>query len=1628
MARLVIIRDVFEGHKREIVDVPIGAPIADYLPKDFILNPKRTQFIFNGKVIKKPLYEFVSNDEELIVRCFPGITGAMFVAAGATVPFWAIASAFAINMIIGLVVGFALNAIINAIMPPPKPENQPTNGSTEGSATYGWDGIQNTVRNGTPIQLVYGVHKIAGQYLSTFTKAVADGKNKLYMLIGLGAGPFSAINGYTTDQDSITPDTDDLKLEGNTIDSYADVAVSQRLGNWDQSIISGFNDVVVPQSQNKSITSTPDTVTTIGDVEAVELQLRFPGGLYRMDAYGSFLPYDCQIRYRWRLSGGSYGGYTTLTFSAETRSQYNVMERIDFPSSATYQIELERVTADDGGAGDTKYAISIVSLMAVNEISYDDVNYNGVALLSVEAIASEQLNGQLPTVTSIVHGKEVSVYRPADTFGKDTEQNFLANEKLLWGWSTGNYKTIRANNLKLHLKFNESSGTDAADSSGEGNNGTLTNMAGTEWTASKCANMGNALNFDGVNDYVDCGSDDSLRITGDRTLSAWVRLSAGTFPDATTNWIIAYNEDYQDFGFVWDIKGSTARQYFRTSQAGAYTFQYADTALENNTWYHLAVVVSNNIVIFYLDGVADGGGAITVQVPSTLPFLISHPTIPFDGLIDDVCVYNAALTSTDIMDLRASYPPMNHVTKAVSHNTVDMGGYAAETLIVEIDSDNDTSDWDDDSTGPCYVKSVTGDFDFRMKCVVSDGSSDGDGVGLICWSQDDSLDWVAITKMQQSTTEFPDTMYWEARNTVDGASSETSGVSTDTYLRMVRSGTTVTMYSSADNITWTQRASVTASLSDTVYLGPMCYCSASTAALTRFAFSDMEFADSTCYSSECSSNPAWVIHDILTDTHYGMGSYIDSTQIDISSFINFAAYCNELVSDGRGALQVRHRFDGVIDNIKSGWEHVLSICENARAMVLKQGDKIHITWQDEKTAVQLFAMSNIKRGSFVTNYKTPKMNANYWEIQFLNSENDYEQDFLAYIAPDIGSDPYRKQAATKYGVTRAAEASREALFRCLANKHLTQSISFETGIEAVACEPGDVIEVQHAVPAWGIGGRMASAGTSTTANLSEMVTLAVGSTYEIMIRHVDDSIETRTIVSAAGDYWAVTVSPAFDTTPAADEVYAIGVEDILTKAFQVVKIDRSSDLECKIEAIEYNADIFDDDIDDIPDITYTTLPDPRAMPSDLGLTLSVTERPQVQLDGTILNVIDVTYALPSDAVKADVYWRESGRTSWQYAGRSRSSHFIISNNVTYGITYEVAAVAVSAFGVHRDVDTVSYLPITIEGRVSRPSDVTNLSVTQANDQALVRWDAVDDRDLQHYEIRNGPSGWETSVILGTTTDVEYKSLNYATGASYFQVKAVNTSGIYSENAASLQKTLVGRLNENIIIEQNEADYSTEAWPGTKTDMTVDGNDLDLDVGELVGVYTTDVIDCGAAVRSQIRAYVQIIQNDLLATWADSTFTWASDEANVTWAGDEDENFVSSNLQFRYGDTTPAGDYSDFVAGDYSGQYFQFKLTVTSANENFGATVENMTVWVDVPDIFISADDIAIADSATTLTFTHYGTNGFNVVPHFLAVPFEGSLGDTVDVVSVSATQVQIRYYNNTPALAAGKINFIARGY
>ena len=106
--------------------------------------------------------------------------------------------------------------------------------------------------------------------------------------------------------------------------------------------------------------------------------------------------------------------------------------------------------------------------------------------------------------------------------------------------------TVAPSNLVAYWKFDEGSGTTAADSSGNGNTGTLIN--GPLWTAGKA---GNALYFDGIDDNVTVLDSASLHLSSAFTLSAWVNPAA-TFTDYRA--IVTKNPPY--YLYASSIRGS----------------------------------------------------------------------------------------------------------------------------------------------------------------------------------------------------------------------------------------------------------------------------------------------------------------------------------------------------------------------------------------------------------------------------------------------------------------------------------------------------------------------------------------------------------------------------------------------------------------------------------------------------------------------------------------------------------------------------------------------------------------------------------------------------------------------------------------------------------------------------------------------------------------------------------------------------------------------------------------------------------------------------------------------------------------------------------------------------------------
>jgi hypothetical protein len=202
-----------------------------------------------------------------------------------------------------------------------------------------------------------------------------------------------------------------------------------------------------------------------------------------------------------------------------------------------------------------------------------------------------------------------------------------------------------------YWKFDEGSGTTAVDSSGSGNTGTVN---GATWTPGE---IGSGLNFNGVNDYVSVPDASNLDNTSALTIAFWVKP---TILDGSPRGIVSKRtaSGTQDAYSVFFYAGNKIHVDLDTSNDRFST----NTVFLTNTWYHVAVTYDGTLasagrVHVYVNGVLDTTASETsASIPnyaSDLAFgkLVGNPTSYFAGSLDDVRVYNRALTATEVGSL-----------------------------------------------------------------------------------------------------------------------------------------------------------------------------------------------------------------------------------------------------------------------------------------------------------------------------------------------------------------------------------------------------------------------------------------------------------------------------------------------------------------------------------------------------------------------------------------------------------------------------------------------------------------------------------------------------------------------------------------------------------------------------------------------------------------------------------------------------------------------------------------------------------------------------------------------------------------------------------------------------------------
>jgi len=200
--------------------------------------------------------------------------------------------------------------------------------------------------------------------------------------------------------------------------------------------------------------------------------------------------------------------------------------------------------------------------------------------------------------------------------------------------------------------LDEGSGTTASDSSRYGNDGTI---SGASWAS---GNFSQALSFDGPDSYVDCGAAVDNSIATGVTLEAWIKPAVKQNGGIISNDYTWGNEKGYDF-FLWAAHDTYGRLYIdfgNGTDRGRIFWSIPDDDWYGQ-WHHVAATWDGSTVRLYVDGSEVGTASLSgnysdpgkATLIGGINYGVTLPYCPFNGLIDEVRIWNIALGSTAIL-------------------------------------------------------------------------------------------------------------------------------------------------------------------------------------------------------------------------------------------------------------------------------------------------------------------------------------------------------------------------------------------------------------------------------------------------------------------------------------------------------------------------------------------------------------------------------------------------------------------------------------------------------------------------------------------------------------------------------------------------------------------------------------------------------------------------------------------------------------------------------------------------------------------------------------------------------------------------------------------------------------------
>tara|TARA_B100000963_G_scaffold291498_1_gene261560 strand:+ start:4803 stop:8681 length:3879 start_codon:yes stop_codon:yes gene_type:complete len=620
----------------------------------------------------------------------------------------------------------------------------------------------------------------------------------------------------------------------------------------------------------------------------------------------------------------------------------------------------------------------------------------------------------------------------------------------------------------------------------------------------------------------------------------------------------------------------------------------------------------------------------------------------------------------------------------------------------------------------------------------------------------------------------------------------------------------------------------------------------------------------TMNSAVWTSCPSMILLDLLTNSRYGFGQYLDlpnsqnqtftsdgvSSTIDIQSFVAASRYANEKIGD-----EARFSCNLNIQNATDAFNLINELAGVMRCMPIWTSGQLSLSQDRPTDPTYLFSLANVSEAGFNYSGASARQRHTVIRVSFFNNETR-EIDYAVY-----GDDPRDTVQAARiakfgiiektvkaFGCTSEAQALRLARAIVFSEEEESEVVTFTTSIDAGSVvRPGSVINVNDPVRlGHRVAGRIKAISSDRTeitvddaTNLISILNLEGGGDYKLTVIRDDGILETKSIIET-GTTSTVIKTQAFSDHLKVNNIWIAESTTAVPQSFRVVNIEEQDGTNYLITAVKYNESKYANIDTGAPIVRKSiSLINADALAPDI---LNAEEQ-LILIRNKAVNQVLVTWTPVKGVYQYQLKYRyKNGSTvgGWN-VHVVFSPDFIIPNTIAGNYQIEVRSYNALQKLSNAKVDGI----FPTRGKSDPPGDIQNLTGEVVGDDNIrLRWDRSIDPDvlhgghvyIKHSSLLTG-AVWENSSDI--TSQIAGSSTEFITAAltGTYLAKFVDDGNRRSKNAKSLTLSNTRLLNSKVahtVQEQNGTPFA-----GARSNVTVPSGTsyLALSSTNSTGTYT-----------------------------------------------------------------------------------------------------------------------------------------------------------------------------------------------